>query len=204
MANYRPISLLTPFSKIFEKIIYVRLLRHIKVNNILLEEQFGFRPATSTDNAPFRLIHEILDAMNQKRMVGGIFCDLQKAFDCVNHNILLDKLEFYEVTGRTLQLIKSYLEGRFQKVDLDNNFPYSPSHWGELKHGVPQGSILGPLLFLLYINDLPKTVKDKAEVVLYADDTNIIFSSFNPTNFISSANKFLQDINNGSILICCH
>jgi hypothetical protein len=155
-------------------------IEHIKVNNILLEKQFRFRPATATDNASFMLINEILDAMNQTRMLGGIFCDMQKAFDCVNHNILLAKLEFYGVTGRTLQLIKWYLEGRFQKVVLDNNFPDSSSHWGELKHGIPQGSILGPLLFLL---------------VLYADDTSIIFSSLTPTNFISSAKKILQDIN---------
>jgi hypothetical protein len=131
-------------------------------------------------------------------VVGGIFCDLQKAFDCVKHNILLTKLEFYGVTGRTLQLIKSYLEGRYRKVVLDSNLPDSASYWREVKHGVPQGSmgsILGPLLFLLYINDLPKIVKHKAEVVLYADDTSIIITSFNPINFTNSANKILQDIN---------
>jgi hypothetical protein len=78
MANYRPISLLTSFSKVFENIIYVRLLKHIKVNNILLEEQYGFRPATSTDNASFRLINKILDAINERKLVSGIFCDLPR------------------------------------------------------------------------------------------------------------------------------
>jgi hypothetical protein len=84
--------------------------------------------------------------MYVRKVVGGIFCDLQKAFDCVNHNILLTKLEFYEVTGTNLKLIKSFLEDRYQKVILDNNLPDSISDWGEIRHSVPQGSILSPLL----------------------------------------------------------
>jgi hypothetical protein len=98
--------------------------------------------------------------MNERKMVGGIFCDSQKAFDCVNHNILLAKLEFYGITATTLKLIKSYLESTCQKVILDGNLPNSNSEWGEIRHSVPQGSILGPLLFFLYINYLPKLVND--------------------------------------------
>jgi hypothetical protein len=117
------------------------------------------------------------------------------AFDCVNHNILLTKLEFYGVTRTILNLIKSYLEGRNQKVILDNNLPNSNSDWGEIRHGAPQGSILGPLLSLLYINDLPEIVNDNAEVVLHADDTSIIITILNPTDFTNSANKIFQYIN---------
>jgi hypothetical protein len=132
--------------------------------------------------------------MNARKAVEGIFCDLQE-FDCVNHNILLTKLELYGVIGITLKLIKSYLEGRYQKVILDNNIHNSNSQWGEIRQGVPQGSILGPLLFLLYINDLPKIYNDNAKVVLYADVTSRIITSLNPTDFTYSANKILQDIN---------
>ena len=96
VANYRPISLLTSFSKVFEKIIYNRPLKHIETN-ILVNEQFGFRISSSTDKASYKLTDEILNALNNKRMIGGIFCDLQKTFDCVNHNILLTKLEFYGI-----------------------------------------------------------------------------------------------------------
>jgi hypothetical protein len=166
MVNYKPISLVTLFSKVFEKIIYERLLQHINVNNILVEEQFGFRPAISTDKASYRLINEILNVMNEGKVVGGIFCDVQKAFDCVNHSILLTELEFYGVAGTSLKLIKCYLEGKYQKGILDTNLPNCHSDWGEIRHSVPKGSVLGPLLFLLYINNLPKIVNDNAEVIL--------------------------------------
>jgi hypothetical protein len=136
------------------------------------------------------LIEEILNALNNRMMVGSIFCDLQKAFDCVNHNIFLTKLEFCGITGSSLKLIKSYLEGRYQRVILNNRSADSCSNWGEIKHRVPQGSVLGPLLFLIY-----KTINDNAEIVLLVYNTSIIITGLNSMNFESSVSKVFQDIN---------
>ena len=151
ISSFRPISLLASFSKVLEKVIHTRLYQHTNQNNILATEQYGFRNNSSTEETTFKLINEILLAPNNKLTVGGIFCDLEKAFDSINHDVPLSKCEFYWFWGKTNTLIRSYLSDRYQKLLINNSFSNNTtiSEWCKIKHGVPQGSVLGPLLFLL-------------------------------------------------------
>jgi len=150
----RPISLLTYFSKIFEKIIFTRLTRHLIYNHTLDEEQSGFRTKSSMDLASYKLINDILMSLNNKLLVGGVFCDLQKALDCVNNDLLLSKMHWYGISGNGYNLIQSYLKNRYQSVIIANKSGKYYSEWEPIRYGVPQGPILGLLFFILYINDL--------------------------------------------------
>jgi hypothetical protein len=142
-----------------------------------------------TDKAAYKLINDILAALNNKQIVGRMFFDLEKAFDWVNHDILLVKMEYYGIRGLTYTLIKSYLEDRNQRVKFNNKF----SNWDKINIGGLQGSVLGPLLFLIYVNDLPSvipcTLADKiSSIILFADDTSVIINDPCLMNFERNLN----------------
>ena len=125
-------------------------------------------------------------ALNNKLLVGGIFCDLQKAFYCVDHEILLAKMHQCGITGKGHKLIKSYLENRSQRVTITSTSKQYYSEWEPIKQDVPQGSILGPLPFIIYINDILQTIALSANPVLFADDTSMIVKSPDPMDFIDT------------------
>ena len=191
LENYRPISTLPIFGKIFEKIIYARLYNYFTSQGIIHDKQFGFRKGHSTSHALNFSVNHIQNAVHQKKHVLGIFIDLSKAFDTIDHQILLNKLESYGVRGNTLKLIKSYLTNRLQYVNI---FGEDSKH-ELIQYGVPQGSCLGPLLFLIYINDICNA-NTNGEFVLFADDTNIFVSAKDKATVYAMANNILSSIHN--------
>jgi hypothetical protein len=120
LTNYRPTSLLTSFFKVLEKALYSRLREYFYNNKLLVANQYGFHKGQTTDDAILKLLNEILDALNNKMKTGSIFCDLQKAFDTVNHELLLDKLQYYGIKGKAKTLLESYLRGTYQRVQITN------------------------------------------------------------------------------------
>uniref|UniRef100_A0A3Q3KL62 Reverse transcriptase domain-containing protein n=1 Tax=Monopterus albus TaxID=43700 RepID=A0A3Q3KL62_MONAL len=174
LTNYRPISLLSQFSKILEKLFNNRLDTFIDKHNILSDCQYGFRSKRSTSLAITDLMEDITSAMDEKKYTMGIFIDLKKAFDTVNHELLMDKLDKYGIRGMVGKWIRSYLTQRRQFVRLGE---YQSSELN-IVCGVPQGSVLGPKLFILYINDICK-VSETVKMVLFADDTTIWASDEN-------------------------
>ena len=186
--NYRPISLLPQFGKLFEKIIEIRLSKFLNKHNLITKEQYGFRKQYSTELAITDIQNALLKNLDENKLTCTVFLDLAKAFDSVNHEILLAKLERYGIRGTPLLLLKSYLSDRqhltkYRDVESSKKI---------INIGVPQGSILGPLLFLLFINDLPKTTV--FDVRLFADDTFLSLKGNDYKVLIKNANIELKKV----------
>ena len=187
--NYRPVSTLPIFGKIYEKLIYNRLYNFLLSNNVIFENQFGFRRHHSTSHAINFSINKILGETEAKRHVIGIFIDLSKAFDTIDHPKLFEKLKHYGIRGRCLEIFKSYLSKRTQRTKFQGAY----SDDCPIEFGVPQGSVLGPLLFLLYINDIVGSTT-LGSFVLFADDTNIFVSGENEEGAYKLANLVLEKV----------
>ncbi len=189
LENYRPVSILPIFGKIFEKLIYSRLYSFFASQGILNDRQFGFREGHSTTHALNYSVELVRKALKKKQHVLAIFIDLSKAFDTLDHKTLLEKLDSYGIRGNTHRLLTSYLTDRFQYTSaLGEKSSLLP-----IIYGVPQGSCLGPLLFLIYINDICNS-SNLGEFVLFADDTNIFITVPNIDEAYNNANAILQHV----------
>lgn len=186
--DYRPISLLPIFNKILEKAVAISLKDYLLNNNIIDQYQFGFLDKHSTSHPAVHLLNKISDAMNKNEFTIGIFCDLTKAFDLCPIDLALKKLNSIGISGITLQWFESYLKERKQFVQIGNE----KSSTSNLSYGFPQGSILSPILFLIFFNDLPKSTQ--LFILLYCDDTTILASGSNLQELISFVNSELRNI----------
>lgn len=167
--NFRPIAIVPILGKILEIIIKEKMICYCEKNKIISESQFGFKKKSSTVKALVRMVEDIVEGLDRGVASHALMCDLTRAFDCVNTEILLEKMEHYGFRGNVWQLFRSYLMNRKQYVLFNDN----ESGLLPVQNGVPQGSVLGPILFLLYMNDRPLALSN-AICYLFADDTTIL------------------------------
>ena len=189
--KFRPISVLPVVAKMFERIVHHHVSAYLQEHSLLHESQSGFRPHHSTQDVLVSTVEDWRQEVDRDKLVGTIMVDLSKAFDIVDHSILLQKLEGYGIRGNALKLFANYLDGRKQRVVIGS----AMSEWSNIRRGVPQGSILGPLLFTIYVNDLPLAVK-RCTVKQYADDTALYCSSNSPASLEQDLTSDIAAVSN--------
>ena len=188
MNNYRPISLLSCVSKVLERVIFKHVFNYFRDNFLISIYQSGFVPGDSTVNQLVQLYHIMCEAVDQKKELRIVFCDISKAFDKVWHKGIIYKLRAMGIQGQLLKWFDNYLGERYQRVVIGG----SSSSWGHIQAGVPQGSVLGPLLFLVYINDITRIVN--SQIRLFADDTCLFITVDDPVLAANSLNVDLEAI----------
>ena len=191
LSNYRPISLLSIFSKLLEILMYTRLINFFEKNDVLFHGQFGFRANHSTSQALILITDKIQKAIEEKLFSCGVFLDLRKAFVTVDHSILINKLQHYGIRGIANKWFNSYLDDRKQIVSVGT----IKSDLNDIVCGVPQGSVLRPLLFLVYINDFNNS-SDLLDFHLFADDSNLFYAHKNLRSLEEHLNQQLINIHN--------
>ena len=199
VSNYRPISLLPLPGKIVEKVVHARLSTFLEDQYVLTNKQGGFRKGFSTASTIADLTDDLLASINHSQTSLVVFIDLKKAFDTVDHAILVKKLELYGVRGNNLKWCRDYLHLRNQTTLANNTF----SSCSTITCGVPQGSVLGPLFFILYVNDVQHVIRNST-VQLYADDTVIHAEGVTAKAAAESLQSDLDSFSNGATLINCH
>lgn len=200
ISNFRPITLQSVFSKVYERVMHDKLVSFFNKYHVLKTNQYGFQKNKSTTEAIFNLLHKTLTSLNDNKFTTCLFFDMSKAFDFVAHNQLLQKLDHCGIRGVALKLIETYLENRTQSVEITklDNLNVAQKYFSgfqQNKYGVPQGSVLGPLLFLIYINNLADVTKHPC--ILFADDVSVIVS----TDKKMTINEHVNDINKTIISI---
>ena len=189
--NYRPVSVLPTFSKILERIVHDRCYDFMVKHDVLYQKQYGFRNNHTTYMAVLDFVKDVSKASDNNKLTLGVFMDLSKAFDTIDHNILLDKLYHYGFRGISHAWFSDYLSNRSQYVNYNNTI----SSYEKVTCGVPQGSILGPLLFILYMNDICNTSK-LLSFILFADDTTVFLSDTDINVLYETMNRELKEVCN--------